>query len=147
MESSREVICPARLRRVPPRFSWVDQRLVRDRHLERLDVYAAALYLFLVTVADAQGLSWYGDPSVARRLSIDAVRLRRARADLVQAGLLAYARPLYQVLALDDPLAPQAPPQHVAPDVAAAQPAPPTTGRAAARERLAALRATLGKPP
>jgi hypothetical protein len=147
MESSREVICPARLRRVPDRFSWVDQRLVRDRHLERLDVYAAALYLFLVTVADAQGLSWYGDPSVARRLSIDAVRLRRARADLVQAGLLAYARPLYQVLALGDPWAPHAPPQRVVPDVAAAQPIPPATGRAAAREQLAALRAALGKPP
>jgi hypothetical protein len=146
MESSREVICPARLRRVPPRFSWVDQRLVRDRHLERLDVYAAALYLFLVTVADAQGLSWYGDPSVARRLSIDAVRLRRARADLVQAGLLAYATPLYQVLALDDPWTPHAPPR-AAPDVAAARPAPPTTDRAAAREQLAALRAALGKRP
>jgi hypothetical protein len=84
---------------------------------------------------------------VARRLSIDAVRLRRARADLVQAGLLAYARPLYQVLALGDPWLPHAPPQRVAPGVAAPQPVPPETGRAAAREQLAAFRAALGKPP
>lgn len=51
MASSRELICPARLRQVPAQFSWVDQRLVRDRHLERLDMVAAALYLFLVAEA------------------------------------------------------------------------------------------------
>ena len=76
---------------------------MRDRHLDHLDAQAAARYLFLVTVAD-EGLSWYGDDSTARRLSIDAARLRRARGDLVRAGLLAYARPLYQVLALADPV-------------------------------------------
>jgi len=146
MDASRQVICPARLRRVPERFSWVDQRLVRDRHLERLDVYAAALYLFLVTVADVRGLSWYGDTSVARRLSIDEVRLRRARADLVAAGMLAYASPLYQVLALEQ-WVPQAPPPRAAPDIMPAQPGPRATGRADAREHLAALQAALRKRP
>jgi hypothetical protein len=124
----------------------VDQRLVRDRHLDQLDAYAAALYLFLVTVADAQGLSWYGDSSTARRLSIDEERLRRARADLVRAGLLAYARPLYQVLALGDPLPLPAPPRHAAAGVAVA-PAPisPAPGRAAVREHLKALHAAIGR--
>ncbi len=46
---------------MPSQFSWVDQRLVRERHIERCDVQALALYLFLVTVADAQGLSYYSD--------------------------------------------------------------------------------------
>src|SRR5258708_39216191 len=55
MNSGRQAICSERMRRVPVQFSWVDQRLVRDRHLDRLDAYAAALYLFLITVADAQG--------------------------------------------------------------------------------------------
>jgi hypothetical protein len=27
------------MRQVPAQFSWVDQRLVRDRHLDHLDVY------------------------------------------------------------------------------------------------------------
>lgn len=79
MNSSKQVICSERMRQVPAQFSWVDQRLARDRHLDRLDAYAAALYLFLVTVADCKGLSWYGDTSTARRLSIDEARLRRAR--------------------------------------------------------------------
>ena len=103
MNSSKQVICQERVRQVPAQFSWVDQRLVRDRHLDHLDVYAAALYLFLVTVADAQGLSWYGDAQTAARLSVDWIRLRHARDDLIRAGLLAYASPLYQVLALDPP--------------------------------------------
>ena len=103
MVAIKRVICSERVRKIPTQFSWVDHRLVRERHIERCDVHAAALYLFLVTVADAQGLSYYADASLARRLSMDPVRLSKARGDLVRAGLIAYQRPLYQVLALDSP--------------------------------------------
>lgn len=147
MTSSKQVICSERMRRVPARFSWVDQRLVRDRHLDRLDVHAAALYLFLVTVADVQGLSWYGDASTARRLSINEVRLRRARSDLIRTGLLAYASGLYQVLALGDPLSP-APlvPQPVASgNASSSMPGAPIDKRAAMCAHLAALHAVLGR--
>jgi hypothetical protein len=99
----KRLICPERVRKVPAQFSWVDHRLVRERHIERCDVHAAALYLFLVTVADAQGLSYYSDASVARRLSMDPSRLVRARAELIRLRLVAYERPLYQVLALEAP--------------------------------------------
>ena len=99
------VIDPERVRQVPAQFSWVDQRLVRERYIERCDAYAAALYLFLVTVADAQGLSYYSEASLTRRLSMDAARLSQARCDLMRAGLIAYDKPLYQVLDLDAPLA------------------------------------------
>ena len=58
-------ISPAKLRRVPQQFSWVDQRLVRERYIDQLSPPACALYLFLVTVADAQGLSFYADRSCA----------------------------------------------------------------------------------
>lgn len=134
------------MRRVPERYSWIDQRLVRDRHLDRLDTHAAALYLFLATVADARGLSWYGDASIARRLSMDVGRLRRARGDLVRAGLLAHVEPLYQVLSLDGAGAGGA---HA---VAVQVPKPasaalPATGREAALGHLAALRAALGRRP
>ena len=95
-----------RVRRIPAQFSWLDQRLVRDRHLERCDAPACALYLFLVTVADAQGLSYYADASIAKRLSMQPARVGQARADLVRLGLIAYESPLYQVLALDAPVAP-----------------------------------------
>jgi hypothetical protein len=44
-----------KLRTVPRQFSWVDQRLVREHYIDQLTHPACALYLFLVTVADAQG--------------------------------------------------------------------------------------------
>jgi|SRR5260370_11445636 hypothetical protein len=100
----KRVLCPERVRQIPAQFSWVDHRLVRERHIERCDPPAAALYLFLITVADGQGLSYYSDAALVRCLSLSAARLSQARGDLVRAELIAYQRPLYQVLALDSPL-------------------------------------------
>jgi len=96
----REPIVPQRRRRVPPQFSWVDHRLVRDGHIQGRSAPALALYLFLVTVADADGLSWYSEEALCRLLSCDAVQLQSARGELQQAALIAYRRPLYQVLDL-----------------------------------------------
>lgn len=107
---SKYLLRPQRQRHIPPSFSWVDHRLVRQDYLPRADHRAWALYLFLVTVADVQGLSYYSDPAIGRQLKMDAVSLSAARQQLVQADLLAYRKPLYQVLALpDDPPATGAP--------------------------------------
>ncbi len=94
-------IVAQRIRKVPSHFSWIDHRLVRDRHIESCSHAAAALYLFLVTVGDAKGLSYYGDTSITQRLSMDQNTLNEARANLIRAGLIAWKKPLYQVLALD----------------------------------------------
>lgn len=104
----KRVLRPDRLRRIPPQFSWIDQRLVREHYIERCDAPALALYLFVLTVSDAQGLSYYADSTLCRALSMTAEGLVRARTDLIRAGLLAYSRPLYQVLALD-PVSPSPP--------------------------------------
>ena len=100
----KRVLCPERIRQIPAHFSWLDHRLVRQRYIERCDPPAAALYLFLVTVADAEGLSYYSDAALMRGLSMSVARLNQARTDLMHAGLIAWQRPLYQVLALDVPL-------------------------------------------
>src|SRR6266478_7467076 len=91
----------ARLRTVPHQFSWVDQRLVQERYIDQLSPEACALYLFLVTVADAQGLSYYAERSLCQRLSMAPAVLRQARQALIACALVAYQHPLYQVLALD----------------------------------------------
>jgi len=104
----KHLLLPSRVRRIPAQFSWIDQRLVRDHHIERADCTALALYLFLLTVADAQGLSYYADASIGQRLTLRPERVAAARAGLVRAGLIAYEAPLYQVLALD-PTPPAAP--------------------------------------
>ena len=90
-----------RIRKVPKQFSWIDHRLVRDRHIEKFTHPAAALYLFLVTVGDVNGLSYYGDKSVMKRICMDQSTLQNARSNLVQNGMIAWQKPLYQVLSLD----------------------------------------------
>jgi hypothetical protein len=105
----KHLLCPERVRKIPKQFSWLDQRLVRDGHIGRVSHRAAALYLFLVTVADARGLSYYSDASVCRRLGLDESCLEDARGELVQTGLVAYSPPLYQVLGLEKEAAPAAP--------------------------------------
>jgi len=104
----KRLLVPSRMRRIPEQFSWIDQRLVRDHHIERADCTALGLYLFLLTVADARGLSYYADASIARILSLRPEQVAAARKGLMRAGLIAYEAPLYQVLALD-PTPPAAP--------------------------------------
>jgi hypothetical protein len=99
----KRILCPDRLRRVPKQFSWVDHRLVRDKRICGLSHEALALYLFLVTVSDAEGLSYYSDAALQRYLDLSSCMAAQARLELCQAGLVAYSRPLYQVLCLDEP--------------------------------------------
>jgi len=108
---TKHLLSPQRLRHVPRQFSWIDQRLVRDGHLARCGgPPALALYLLLVTAADAQGLSYYSDKTSARLLSLQESELRTARRALLDAGLIAYEAPLYQVLSLEPaPLSTQPP--------------------------------------
>ena len=93
--------CPDRLRHVPRQFSWIDQRLIRNRHIQGPSPRALALYLFLCTVADAEGLSYYSDTSTGALLTCSGSELRSARAELAAAGLIAYRCPFYQVLSLE----------------------------------------------
>jgi len=111
MSIPKQPLRPDRLRQVPAQFSWLDHRLVREGHLRRCTPGGLALYLFLVTVADAQGLSYYGDATLAGHLSMDASMLHAARHSLIQADLIAYKRPLYQVLSLDPVTQPTALPR------------------------------------
>jgi len=101
--TDKQPIDPHRVRQVPQQFSWVDGRLVRDHYIDHCSHPAATLYLFLVTVADARGLSYYGDNTINERLAMDSSVLAAARLELVQLGLIAYRRPLYQVLDLTQP--------------------------------------------
>jgi hypothetical protein len=128
----KRLLLPSRVRRLPAQFSWIDQRLVRDHHIERADCTALGLYLFLLTVADAQGLSYYADASIARILSLRPEQVVAARKGLMRARLIAYEAPLYQVLALD-PTPPATP---------MAQDAPPRS-RARGSEALRSLREVL----
>ncbi len=97
----KTLLCPQRVRQIPKRFSWVDQRLVRERHIEHCTHAGAALYLFLLTVGDARGLSYYADKSIMQHLRMPSKALGQARQTLLHLDLIAWQEPVYQVLSLD----------------------------------------------
>ena len=101
MQTTRKMaVMPERIRRLPRGFGWVDHRLVREHYVEKCSHGGLALYLFLVTVSDSQGLSWWSERSLAARLGMQVDRVRQARTELEAAGLVAYEHPVWQVLPL-----------------------------------------------
>lgn len=97
----KKLLRPERLRKVPPQFSWLDQRLIRQARLRECAPPAWALYLFLAAVSDERGLSYYSESSLQRELGLELPPLQHARQQLVEADLLAYEKPLWQLLSLD----------------------------------------------
>ena len=108
---SKRVLVPERLRKVPREygFGWIDRRVLHEGYVRRCDPPALALYLLLTVVADAQGLSFYADATLARLLSLPVDGIGGARATLIRAGLIAYQAPITQVLSLDPPSPPRTP--------------------------------------
>jgi len=94
-------ILKTRVRKVPKSFSWIDHRLVRNKYIDSCSHAQAALYLFLVCVGDKQGLSYYGDKSIIKKLSMDQQTLNMARSGLIKNSLIAWQEPIYQVLCLE----------------------------------------------
>ena len=90
-------LSPTPLRRVPSQCSWVDQRLVRAHVMDQRSHEAWARALFLLTVADAQGVRFYAERSLCQRLAMTRERLHQARQTLIQRGVVASHHPLSQV--------------------------------------------------
>jgi len=99
---SKVLINARKKRRIPKHFSWVDHRLVRKNYLMRCSTDALAFYLFLVIVGDHEGLSYYGDKSIAKHLNFNlSSDVKSCRKELESNDLIAYSNGLYQVLGLD----------------------------------------------
>ncbi len=125
MKTIKQVLRPERVRTTPEQFSWVDQNLVQHHLIDRCSSRSAALYLFLVTVADCAGLSYYGTATLASRLHLSEAELAAARSELMALDLIAWQAPLYQVLALPGTRAPVSQPTPTAPTQHPAMPASP----------------------
>lgn len=102
MKDQKVVVWEERVRRIPRQFSWVDHRLVRDGFCRRCQPEDLAFYLMLVTVGDAEGLSYYADRSVARLINLPESAVSAVRDRLIRADLIAFRKPFYQVLELPE---------------------------------------------
>ena len=86
----KHILVPDRVRR-PPRdgWSWIDRRFLRE-HAPRLSHEAIVLYFFLAAVSDKDGLSFYGNATIALRLRMSETVVVRAREELLASDLVAY---------------------------------------------------------
>jgi hypothetical protein len=101
MKFTKEVLDPQRVRKIPKEgFSWIDRRFVREGFIDRLPRETILLYFFLLAVSDAEGLSFYSDPTLGKMLKLNPEELTQARARLIGAELILYRHPVYQVLPL-----------------------------------------------
>lgn len=103
------VVRPDRVRRIQGTFSWLDHRLIREGHLEKLTRDEIAVYTFLVLAGDRNGVSFYRLEKICRYLDeMDWQAFHRARRGLIDADLIHF-RPFnpgnpngfYQVLSLE----------------------------------------------
>jgi hypothetical protein len=105
-QESRQATAADRVvNRRPPAegFSWVDRRFLPD-YAARLSRDAILLYFFFTAASDQHGLSFYSDSTIAVRLKLSEKAISDARAELVTLDLIAWQRPLTQVLALQQPV-------------------------------------------
>jgi hypothetical protein len=101
----KRLIDPRRIRKsLPCGFGWIDHRLLRDGYISHCSPQALALYVLLVCASDAQGLSYYSGPRITQLLNLEPAALSEARRELIGLGLIAYQKPLYQLLSLEGEL-------------------------------------------
>lgn len=90
------ILCPQRVRRVPASYSWLDHRLLREGHWDKLSRDEIALYTFLVLVGNRHGLSYYKAENICRHLDeMDWESFLLARKRLEDCELISF-RPYYR---------------------------------------------------
>ncbi len=99
----KKLISVKRKRKIPARFSWLDHRLIKHHAFQQSSPGAMKLYCFLVTVGDADGISYYGISSLSVAVKMELSDIVKYRKELELLDLVAYEKPFYQVLDLANP--------------------------------------------
>lgn len=81
---------PSHIRAIRSSFGWIDHRLLRDGHLERMGLPEIAFYLFLVLAADRSGLSYYRLEHISKILGLSEDDFHLARRRLLEKRLIAF---------------------------------------------------------
>ena len=100
----------ARVRKIAGSFAFVEHRFLRSGFFSVLTHHELLLYVFLVLVADRNGLSYYSYDKICILLKITLDDYIIARDGLIDKDLIAFNGHLFQVLSL-----PKQPPQDLAP--------------------------------
>ena len=96
---------PHRIRKITTSFAFIEHRFLRQGFWSSLSHHELLLYLFLVIVADRNGLSYYCYDKICSLVQITVDEYILARDLLIDKDLIAFDGRLFQVLSL-----PQTPP-------------------------------------
>jgi len=96
----KKLICPERVRKITGSFAFIEHRFLRDGFWDALSHYQLLLYLFLVLVADRNGLSYYSYDKICTLLKVSVDDYIAARDALIDKDLIAFDGSLFQVLSL-----------------------------------------------
>lgn len=108
---AKNPIEPHRIRQITGSFAYIEHRFLRDGFWASLDHHQLLLYLFLIIVADRNGLSYYSYDKICTLLRICVDDYILARNALIDKDLLAFDGNLFQVLSLPERVVqPSAPP-------------------------------------
>lgn len=78
---------PTKVRRIQGTFAWLDHRLLREGHLERMTLGDVAVYVFLVLAANREGCSFYRKDQACKKLGIDWDQFEESKARLLEIGI------------------------------------------------------------
>ncbi|MFC1886518.1 hypothetical protein ACFLZM_05630 [Thermodesulfobacteriota bacterium] len=93
---------PDRIRKITGSFAFIEHRFLRDGFWGSLDLHQLLLYLFLIIVADRNGLSYYSYDRICTLLRISVDEYIRARNALIDQDMIAFDGYLFQVLSLPE---------------------------------------------
>jgi hypothetical protein len=96
----KKIINLERIRRINGGFSFIPHRFVYDGFLAALQQKELLIYLFLVTVSDRHGLSFYSYDAICTLLQLDLDQYINARNALIDKDLIAFDGTVFQVLDL-----------------------------------------------
>ena len=97
-----KILYPNRVRRITGSFAFIEHRFLRDGFWESLIHRELLLYLFLLLVADRNGVSYYSYDKIYSLLRIPMDEYLNARNALIDKDLIAFDGYCFQVLSLPE---------------------------------------------
>ncbi len=93
---------PNRVRKITGSLAFIEHRFLNDGFWGSLDHHQLLLYLFLIIVADRNGLSYYSYDKICTLLRISVDEYILARNTLIDQNMIAFDGYLFQVLSLPE---------------------------------------------
>ncbi len=113
----KQPLDPSRIRKINGSFAFIEHRFLSDGFWSSLEPHQLPLYLFLVLVADRNGISYYSYDKICTLVGLTLDEYIEARNSLAAKNLIACNGHLFQVLSLPEgavsPLAAKSQPSEI----------------------------------